>query len=193
MTSSLRCPAISRLQKVHNVQVALNALVARGASLEASRGGAIEARDVVDGHREKTLQLLWRLIFHFQVEQIIDVARLRQEITFLRKELLIKRKLAALEQDLDPDSCLGTIITTSISLDWPLLPTTGSCIKLCDAMYIGVIPSLSTGIGSDRRDSVQASELYTSSERLQLLLRWCKLVCAHYDVKVGQHLASAIM
>ena len=30
-------------------------------------GAVIEARDIVDGHREKTLQLLWALVFHFQV------------------------------------------------------------------------------------------------------------------------------
>ena len=30
-------------------------------------GGPIDARDIVDGHREKTLHLLWRIIFNFQV------------------------------------------------------------------------------------------------------------------------------
>ena len=27
----------------------------------------IDARHIVDGHREKTLALLWQIIFHFQV------------------------------------------------------------------------------------------------------------------------------
>ena len=30
-------------------------------------GGATDARHIVDGHREKTLTLLWQMIFHFQV------------------------------------------------------------------------------------------------------------------------------
>ena len=30
-------------------------------------GNLIDARHVVDGHREKTLALLWQIIFHFQV------------------------------------------------------------------------------------------------------------------------------
>ena len=30
-------------------------------------GGKVEARDIVDGHRQKTLQLLWALIFVFKV------------------------------------------------------------------------------------------------------------------------------
>ena len=31
-------------------------------------GAVLKARDVVDGHREKTLAFLWKLIFHFQVQ-----------------------------------------------------------------------------------------------------------------------------
>lgn len=30
-------------------------------------GNIIDSRDVVDGHREKTLSLLWKIIFAFQV------------------------------------------------------------------------------------------------------------------------------
>jgi hypothetical protein len=53
--SQLRVPAGSRLQKVHNVRLAL----------EKFRKGGIEGMfriqpdDIVDGHREKTLALLW--------------------------------------------------------------------------------------------------------------------------------------
>ncbi|XP_045771519.1 protein abnormal spindle [Maniola jurtina] len=54
----LRTPAISRLQKIHNVQVALNAL--KDANFAIS--GDISAADIADGHREKTLSLLWQLI-----------------------------------------------------------------------------------------------------------------------------------
>lgn len=34
-------------------------------------GGALNPRDIVDGHREKTLAFLWKLIFHFQVSCVI--------------------------------------------------------------------------------------------------------------------------
>lgn len=30
-------------------------------------GGAIDSRDIVDGHREKSITLLWKIIFAFQV------------------------------------------------------------------------------------------------------------------------------
>lgn len=69
--TTLRCPAISRLQKVHNVEVGFGLLSKAGVELTAnSRSGAIQkldSRDIVDGHREKTLGLLWKLIYHFQV------------------------------------------------------------------------------------------------------------------------------
>ena len=43
-----------------------------------------------------------------QVEQVIDAKRLEEEITFLKKNLKMKRKWAALEQDITPDSPAGT-------------------------------------------------------------------------------------
>lgn len=102
LSRKLRIPAISRLQKVHNVDVALQVLKDKGVDLKDEHGewalflddkyvaipnetvdnlkkkalwiclyfleGAnIDSRDIVDGHREKTLNLLWKIIFAFQV------------------------------------------------------------------------------------------------------------------------------
>ncbi|XP_058806578.1 protein abnormal spindle [Phymastichus coffea] len=62
LTCRCRVPAISRLQKVHNVSVALSALAQAGYSL----AGGIEPKCIADGHREKTLSLLWQIIYRFQ-------------------------------------------------------------------------------------------------------------------------------
>ncbi|XP_012279874.1 protein abnormal spindle isoform X2 [Orussus abietinus] len=62
LTSRCRVPAISRLQKVHNVDVALTELIRAGYTLT----GDIDAKSVADGHREKTLSLLWQIIYKFQ-------------------------------------------------------------------------------------------------------------------------------
>lgn len=62
LTTKLRVPAISRLQRIHNVNLALNAL----SELKFQLGGNITAADIVDGHREKTLSLLWQLIYKFR-------------------------------------------------------------------------------------------------------------------------------
>jgi len=37
----------------------------------AISGRKLECRDIVDGHRQKTLQLLWTLIFVFKVITVV--------------------------------------------------------------------------------------------------------------------------
>ncbi|KAK7889545.1 hypothetical protein WMY93_025105 [Mugilogobius chulae] len=118
----LRLPAISRLQKVHNVDLALQVLKKKAWTSRTSMyfnkflyvpfsGSAIDSRDIVDGHREKTLALLWKIIhlklsyadfnakFHLKVEVILNEEQLKEEICFLRKALKTKRRLAYLRTD----------------------------------------------------------------------------------------------
>ncbi|XP_078417845.1 abnormal spindle-like microcephaly-associated protein isoform X2 [Cetorhinus maximus] len=96
LSKQLRVPAISRLQKLHNVHVALNALKTQGVDLKDEQGNLIDSRDIVDGHREKTLALLWRIIFAFQVEILLNEDQLQEEIEFLQKTLRTWHKLEAL-------------------------------------------------------------------------------------------------
>ncbi|XP_051551032.1 abnormal spindle-like microcephaly-associated protein homolog isoform X3 [Myxocyprinus asiaticus] len=96
LSRKLRIPAISRLQKVHNVEVALQVLKSKGVDLKDEHGTTIDSRDIVDGHREKTLNLLWKIIFTFQVEVLLDENKLKEEISFLRKTWRTKQKLASL-------------------------------------------------------------------------------------------------
>ncbi|KAG8034677.1 hypothetical protein G9C98_007753 [Cotesia typhae] len=62
LTERCRVPAISRLQKVFNVELALTALLQAGYTI----AGDIDAKSIADGHREKTLSLLWQIIYKFQ-------------------------------------------------------------------------------------------------------------------------------
>ncbi|XP_056303661.1 abnormal spindle-like microcephaly-associated protein [Danio aesculapii] len=96
LSRKLRIPAISRLQKVHNVDVALQVLKNKGVDLRDEHGANIDSRDIVDGHREKTLNLLWKIIFAFQVEVLLDENQLKEEISFLRKTWRTKQKLASI-------------------------------------------------------------------------------------------------
>ncbi|XP_051764927.1 abnormal spindle-like microcephaly-associated protein [Ctenopharyngodon idella] len=96
LSRKLRIPAISRLQKVHNVDVALQVLKDKGVDLKDEHGAYIDSRDIVDGHREKTLNLLWKIIFAFQVEVLLDESQLKEEISFLRKTWRTKQKLASI-------------------------------------------------------------------------------------------------
>jgi len=72
LSSELRVPAISRLQKIHNVSITLRELDARGIVVESARGAKVDARGIVDGHRQKTLKLLWVLIYTFQVCNLLN-------------------------------------------------------------------------------------------------------------------------
>ncbi|KAK0154627.1 Abnormal spindle-like microcephaly-associated [Merluccius polli] len=96
LSRRLRLPAISRLQKVHNMDIAFQVLKAKGIDLRDEHGSTIDSRDIVDGHREKTLSLLWKIIFAFQVEVILDEDQLREEIGFLKRTLRTKQMLASL-------------------------------------------------------------------------------------------------
>ncbi|KYO34534.1 abnormal spindle-like microcephaly-associated protein [Alligator mississippiensis] len=96
LSEKLRVPAISRLQKMHNVDIALNVLKERGVQLQDETGASISSRDIVDRHRERTLALLWKIVFAFQVEVSLNVEHLKEEIEFLKNAHSIKTKMAAL-------------------------------------------------------------------------------------------------
>ncbi|XP_058698813.1 abnormal spindle-like microcephaly-associated protein [Poecile atricapillus] len=84
LSKQLRVPAVSRLQKIHNVDIVLNVLKERGVHLKDETGASIDSRDIVDRHRERTLALLWKIVFAFQVDVFLNVEHLKEEIEFLR-------------------------------------------------------------------------------------------------------------
>ncbi|XP_077308892.1 abnormal spindle-like microcephaly-associated protein [Lithobates pipiens] len=96
LSKKLRVPAISRLQKMHNVEVALEVLTDRGVQIKDERGNAISSKDIVDRHRERTLALLWNIVLTFQVEVVLNVDHLKEEIKFLKHSYSTQKKLAAL-------------------------------------------------------------------------------------------------
>lgn len=99
LTQRCRVPAISRLQKVHNADVALNALRQAGYVLE----GDIDAKSIADGHCEKTLSLLWQIIHKYQAPRFDRGARViqrwwRAHLWYInvRNFLRARRNLAAM-------------------------------------------------------------------------------------------------
>ncbi|OQR94134.1 abnormal spindle-like microcephaly-associated protein [Achlya hypogyna] len=96
LSPQLRLPAVSRLQKVHNVGVALAYLQAScGLHLNAVESScavhqqvppsAIVPADIVNGHREKTLALLWKLISHFKLAHVVDADLVAAEIDRVKR------------------------------------------------------------------------------------------------------------
>ncbi|CRL03879.1 CLUMA_CG017003, isoform B [Clunio marinus] len=75
LVQKVRVPAISRLQKVYNVDLALKALEAADYKIL----GNITSKDIADGHREKTLSLLWQIIYKFRAPRFNAAAKTIQK------------------------------------------------------------------------------------------------------------------
>ncbi|KAK5126333.1 hypothetical protein LTR85_010569 [Meristemomyces frigidus] len=71
LSQHLKMPCLGRAQKLHNVQVALSALEGQ-ATITGIVIPDVTADEVVDGHREKTLSLLWSLISNYGLAQLVD-------------------------------------------------------------------------------------------------------------------------
>ncbi|XP_052220933.1 abnormal spindle-like microcephaly-associated protein homolog [Dreissena polymorpha] len=141
LSASLRMPAISKLQKVHNMKLVFKVLTDQQVDTGKASPG-----DIVEGHREHTLQLLWHMILHFQVTLLVNMDQLREEVRLLERSLHIKHRLIAL-----------------------------AALKPFEKEI--------------RRDSI-IGDLHTQDNRLNLLLQWCRAVCAHFDIKVENFTVS---
>lgn len=75
LTQHLKFPCVARAQKMYNVELALGALRESG-QIE----GEIKAEDIVDGHRERTIALLWQLVGKWSLGKVIDLECLQREI-----------------------------------------------------------------------------------------------------------------
>ncbi|OXU30298.1 hypothetical protein TSAR_016715 [Trichomalopsis sarcophagae] len=98
LTCRCRVPAISRLQKVHNVSIALTTLNEAGYTIT----GDIDAKSIADGHKEKTLSLLWQIIYKFQAPRFEKAAKTVQRwwrsklwYVYIKKMLRNRRHNAA--------------------------------------------------------------------------------------------------
>lgn len=69
LSQKLRLPAISKLQKIYNVNLAFTRI-----SEHISIEGNITTRDIVNGHREKILSLFWQIIYKYLTPRYNDAA-----------------------------------------------------------------------------------------------------------------------
>ncbi|CAI6338761.1 unnamed protein product [Periconia digitata] len=101
LSQHLRVPSIGRAQKLYNVQVALAALDGvRGIPLNVV--GGIKPEDIVDGHREKTMLLLWSLVGKHGLANLVDWAHIVREIERFRSQWY-KRRNEYQDRHLDSD------------------------------------------------------------------------------------------
>jgi abnormal spindle-like microcephaly-associated protein len=102
LSQHLKFPAIGRPQKMYNVQIALAALSGvRG--LPGQAAGGVKAEEIVDGHREKTLSLLWSLVGKCGLGSLVDWSQIVKETERFRDQWYSNRDSHE-EHDLDSDS-----------------------------------------------------------------------------------------
>ena len=82
LSQSLNLSSTSRVTKLQNVQIALTPLT--GFDSLTPIIADIRPGDIVDGHREKTIKLLWAVISQFGLDTVLDIADLKQEIRKLQ-------------------------------------------------------------------------------------------------------------
>ncbi|KAF4556180.1 Hypothetical protein D9617_1g080550 [Elsinoe fawcettii] len=78
----LHCPTPTRLQKLHNARLSLEFLQRTRGMVHTPVSTILEP-DIVDGHRQKTLSLLWTIIAKWGLEYLVPVETLREEIKVL--------------------------------------------------------------------------------------------------------------
>ena len=95
LSQHLIFPCIGRPQKLHNVQVALSAL--RGVQGIEQIMGKVSAEDFVDGHRERTMIMLWGLVGKWGLGTLVDCTDLNKEVF----------RLQSLQDNTDNQMCVS--------------------------------------------------------------------------------------
>lgn len=90
---SLRLPAVSRLQKMHNVSVALAKLKSNGIIIPQD----LQAHHIVDAHREMVLKLMWSVIAHICMSKLLNERQLEDEIDNVLRSGLARRNMEGIK------------------------------------------------------------------------------------------------
>ncbi|KAI7296701.1 hypothetical protein KC340_g15321 [Hortaea werneckii] len=97
LSQHLKMPCIGKAQKVHNLQVAIGALQSHAPLLGVSIQD-ITAEEVVDGHREKTLGLLWSLVSNYGISHLVDLDDLAKDMRRLGRQQFAQRHEELLQE-----------------------------------------------------------------------------------------------
>ena len=109
LSQHLKFPCLGRVQKMYNVQIALSALHGVKGIEHALEG--LTAEDVVDGHREKSIKLLWGLVGKLGLATLVDFEDLKREIRRFQSRVVVGE-----EENGDERDCLR--YQTSLLYAW---------------------------------------------------------------------------
>ncbi|KAI9678834.1 MAG: hypothetical protein M1817_005894 [Caeruleum heppii] len=89
LSQHLKFPALGRATKLYNTQLALASL--EGVSSGTANVAGVKAEDLVNGHREKTVGLLWGLVSRWGMSSLVDWNELEREIRRLKAAHRVQR------------------------------------------------------------------------------------------------------
>ena len=167
---STRYPSDRRPLRVANLQLALDRFVAAGlpaaAVSAAAANGGVSAGQLVDGDREVTLRLLWRLILHFQLPQVRPSAQLSSSRMCRRAPPPPNHLVSCI----GPYSCplLQLISLSTVQAEVELVRCKAAAAGQQQQLLAAAAPAASAALAAD------------SSAHVAALLEWARAVCAHF-------------
>lgn len=114
LSQQLKYPCSSRTQKLQNAMTALSAMV-RLPSMPEKLLKDVSAYDIVDGHREKTLSLLWAMLGQYAMESLVDWNLVKRET------ISTQSRLRSLGKYTDTMEDISSVQPTSTSKCWGML------------------------------------------------------------------------
>ncbi|KAI2824152.1 hypothetical protein CBS115989_971 [Aspergillus niger] len=105
LSSHLKFPCRSRAVKLFNIKIALDALASEPGTRKLAKD--IRAEDIVDGHREKTIALLWKLVSTWGLAGLVDWTEVRKEIERLRQKAALHAGHGDAEDNIWHDMCIN--------------------------------------------------------------------------------------
>ena len=136
--SQVKCPANSPAVMKHNINLALDAFQKMGCNAKL----CARAEDIINGRSDRSISLLWNIMMHWQIMDMIDADALSTEIDNIRY--------------------------------WRR-----------DSVSCGRRSSVASS-----NSGIVDTNLYMNSDKLRLLLLWCRGVCARYGVRVHNFTTS---
>ena len=142
-------------------------------SITSRTGATIRADDVVDGHREKTLALLWAIVAQWSLPSLVPHAKLAQEIADVCSTSAAARAMLATYVDDNDATVTGAGVDSAAG---------ASLASRVDA-------ALQSFFGDG--DSAGSGDASSSANPTAILLRWVRAVCGVYSHRVA-NLSTAV-
>ncbi|RYG63873.1 hypothetical protein EON64_15105, partial [archaeon] len=79
LLEQIRLPTVSRLQKLHNIELVLSAL-------GQTHSKSVTSKQIADGHVPSTITLCWAIMQACDLHRLASVARILEEISIIRRD-----------------------------------------------------------------------------------------------------------